>query len=150
MKIVLQRVKRAMVEVNGEVVGQIADGLFLLLGVAHGDTKAGADKLIEKVLKLRLFSDGGSESFMEKNVVEIGGSVLVVSQFTLYGDTDKGTRPSFSDAARPEEAEKLYNYFVQRLIDTQIHVESGRFAAHMEVDLVNDGPITLILDTDAK
>lgn len=147
MKIVLQKVKSAQVSVDQKTVGSIALGFLLFLGVTHSDTELSADYLIEKILKLRLFSDPGSDSFMEKNIVEAGGSLLVVSQFTLYGDCKKGTRPSFTDAARPEQAEKLYNYFVEKLRFTGIKVETGIFAAHMEVSLVNDGPITLLLES---
>lgn len=152
MKIVLQRVRRATVDVDTgsgfETVGQIADGFLLLLGVRHGDTKQDADWLVEKILKLKLFASDGSQSFMDQSIVEAGGAILIVSQFTLYGDCRKGTKPSFTDAAPPEQAKELYEYVVQQFIDSQLHVESGTFGAHMEVDLVNDGPITLILDTD--
>ncbi|OGH67122.1 MAG: D-tyrosyl-tRNA(Tyr) deacylase [Candidatus Magasanikbacteria bacterium RIFCSPHIGHO2_02_FULL_41_13] len=147
MKVVLQKVRSSEVKVENKTVGQIGHGFLLLLGVTHEDTESSADWLVEKILKLRLFSDPGSDSFMEKNIVEVGGSLLVVSQFTLYGDCRKGTKPSFTDAARPEQAEKLYNYFVEKLRSTQIKVETGIFAAHMEVSLVNDGPITLLLDS---
>jgi len=147
MKVVLQRVNKAYVEVYDKVVGEIADGFCLLVGITHEDTQADADKLVEKILKLRLFSDGTSDSFMDRNIVDAEGALLIVSNFTLYGDTKKGTRPSFTHAARPEHAEPLYNYFVQKCIDTGLHVETGEFGAHMEVTLVNDGPITLILES---
>lgn len=149
MKIVLQKVQKAYVEVYGKVVGGIADGFCLFVGVTHSDTEQDADKLVEKILKLRLFADPTSsrDTFMEKNIVDVGGGVLVVSQFTLYGNCKKGTKPSFTDAARPEQAEELYTYFVQKMVDTGIQVETGRFGEHMEVELVNDGPITLILES---
>ena len=147
MKIVLQKVKSAQVQVDEKTVGHIGHGFLLFLGVTHEDNEAAANWLIEKVLKLRLFSDEGSDSFMEKNITEVSGSILVVSQFTLYGDCRKGTRPGFTDAARPEQAEKLYNYFVEKLQNTGISVETGIFGAHMEVSLLNDGPITLILES---
>lgn len=147
MKLVLQKVKKAYVEVHSKIVGEIADGFCLLVGVTHDDTESDADKLIEKILKLRLFAEEGSDTFMEKNIVEAGGAILVVSNFTLYGNCKKGTRPSFTDAARPEEAEKIYDYFVEKLIDTGVPVASGQFGDHMEVELVNDGPITLILES---
>lgn len=147
MKIVLQKVKSSEVKVENKTVGQIGHGFLLLLGITHDDTESSADWLLEKVLKLRLFSAPGSDSFMEKNIVEAAGSVLVVSQFTLYGDCRKGTKPSFTDAARPEQAEKLYTYFVEKLRGTGMTVATGIFGAHMEVSLVNDGPITLLIDS---
>ena len=147
MKIVLQKVQSSEVKVENKTVGQIGHGFLLFLAVAHEDNESSADWLIEKILKLRLFSDAGSDSFMEKNIVEAGGEILVVSQFTLYGDCRKGTRPSFTASARPEHAEKLYNYFVEQLRETGITVATGIFAAHMEVSLLNDGPITLLLES---
>lgn len=147
MRIVLQRVTRAHVEVNQQIVGEIADGFVLLVGITHGDTKADADKLLNKIAKLRLFSEAGSDTFMEQNIVEYGGALLVVSQFTLYGDTKKGTRPSFTEAAKPEEAQKLYAYFVNQCIASGIPTQTGEFGAEMEVQLTNDGPITLILES---
>ncbi len=147
MKIVLQKVKSAEVQVHQETVGSIAHGFLLFLGITHNDTESSADWLIEKILKLRLFSDPGTDTFMEKNIVEAKGSILLVSQFTLYGDCRKGTKPSFTDAARPEQAETLYTYFIKKLRDTGTMVETGIFGEHMEVSLVNDGPITLIIDS---
>ncbi|MCB9799060.1 D-tyrosyl-tRNA(Tyr) deacylase [Candidatus Nomurabacteria bacterium] len=148
MRIVLQKVKRSFVEVDTNIVGEIADGYLLLLAVHRDDSQADADKLIEKVLKLRLFSDPGSESFMEKSIMDVEGGILVVSQFTLYGDCKKGTRPSFSDSARPQEAKELYEYFAHKLrADSGLRVETGEFGAYMEVQITNDGPITLILDS---
>jgi len=145
MKAVIQRVSRARVEVHGKVVGQIAGGLLVLLGMMHGDTEKDADWLVEKITKLRIFED--DEGKMNLSVEDIGGGILVVSQFTLYADCKKGTRPSFIDAARPDVAEPLYNYVVQRFIDTGFHTETGEFGAKMEIDFVNDGPVTIVLDS---
>lgn len=150
MKAVLQKVKKASVRVDKKIVGEIAGGFVVLLGVGKDDSEKDVDWVVEKILKLRLF--GGSnrgESFMEKNIQEVNGSALVVSQFTLFGDCKKGTRPSFSDAAPPEQAEKLYDYFVEKLRESGLQVETGVFATYMEVELVNDGPITLIIDTSS-
>ena len=150
MKAVIQRVTRATVEVNGKVVGQIADGLLVLLGITHDDTEAQADWLVDKIMGLRVFEDpsasSGQVGKMNKSVDDIDGGILIVSQFTLYSDCKKGTRPSFVDAARPEHAEPLYEYFVQKCIDTGIHTETGEFGAKMEIDFVNDGPVTLVLE----
>ncbi|OIO19966.1 MAG: D-tyrosyl-tRNA(Tyr) deacylase [Candidatus Magasanikbacteria bacterium CG1_02_41_34] len=145
MKAVIQRVSRARVEVGERVVGQIADGLLVLLGITHGDSEADADKLVDKISKLRIFEDDDGK--MNNSVQDIGGGLLVVSQFTLYADCSKGTRPGFGDAAKPEEAEPLYNYFVQACIDTQLHVETGEFGEHMMLDFVNDGPVTILLES---
>ncbi|MBT3817514.1 MAG: D-tyrosyl-tRNA(Tyr) deacylase [Candidatus Magasanikbacteria bacterium] len=147
MRIVLQKVKRGMVDIDGQTIAQIADGYVLLLAIHKNDTTVDADKLVEKVLKLRLFAPVGSDSFMEQNIIEWGGSLIIVSQFTLYGDCKKGTRPSFTDSARPEKAKELYKYVVDSFIEKGIHVEVGAFGEHMEVELINDGPITLILDS---
>ncbi|MDD2656437.1 MAG: D-aminoacyl-tRNA deacylase [Patescibacteria group bacterium] len=146
MRIVLQKVKNANVKINDKTVGQIAHGFLLLLAIKKGDTKAQADYLVDKICKLRLFSDAGSDSFMEKNILEVLGSVLVVSQFTLYGDCQKGTRPSFTESEEPVKAKEMYEYFVEKMKANIKRVETGRFAEHMEVSLVNDGPITLILE----
>ena len=148
MRVVIQKVKSASVVVDGKTVGEISHGFLLLLGVTHEDTEKNADWLAEKILKLRLFSSEGSDSFMESNIQEAAGGILVVSQFTLYGDCKKGTRPSFTAAARPEQAEELYNYFVSKLKESGLKVETGVFAAHMDVELTNDGPITLVVDSD--
>ncbi len=151
MKIILQRVTRAAVDVREEfdtqMVGQIANGYLLLVGITHEDTEADADKLVEKILKLRLFPEDGGESSFSQNIIDAGGGVLVVSQFTLYGDCKKGTRPSFTEAAKPEVAEPLYEYLVQKFVDAGIHTETGTFGAHMDVELCNDGPVTLILES---
>ena len=151
MKIVLQRVQRAAVDVRQSIdtkmVGQIAQGYLLLVGITHTDTKADADKLVQKILSLRLFAEDGGDSGFSQNIVDAGGAVLVVSQFTLYGDCRKGTRPSFTEAAKPEVAEPLYEYVVQQFIDSGVHTETGKFGAHMDVELVNVGPVTLILES---
>lgn len=150
MRIVLQKVKQAFVRINDAVVGSINHGFLLLLGITHEDSEKDADWLVEKILKLRLFSDEASESFMDKNITDAGGSLLVVSQFTLYGDCKKGTKPSFTDAAKPEEANRLYEYVVQKCRASGIKTETGRFGSYMDVSLINDGPVTLILDTKQK
>lgn len=148
MRAVVQRTQRAHVEVYNKVVGQIADGLLVLLGITHADTKKDADWLVEKILKLRIFSDEAGK--MNKSVEDVHGGILVVSQFTLYGNCKKGTRPSFEGAARPEQAEELYNYFVQKCIDSGAHVETGTFGAKMDVELINDGPVTLVIDSPSQ
>ncbi|PIR74476.1 MAG: D-tyrosyl-tRNA(Tyr) deacylase [Candidatus Magasanikbacteria bacterium CG10_big_fil_rev_8_21_14_0_10_47_10] len=148
MRVILQKVTMARVEVAGKIVGEIADGFVLLTGVTHSDTTADADRLAEKILKLRLFAEPGSGTFMEQDITQWGGGILVVPQFTLYGDASKGTRPSFSDAARPEQAREVINHFVYALRKSGLRVEEGEFGEHMEVLLVNDGPVTLILGDD--
>ncbi len=151
MRIVVQRVQKTTVTVDTKTVGDIAGGLLVLLGITNGDTEKDADWLVEKLLKLRLFPESEtSESFMEKNVAEVGGSILVVSQFTLYGDCRKGTKPSFTDAARPDTAEPLCRYFVEKIKASGIPVATGVFGAHMMVSLVNDGPVTLIIDSPPR
>src|SRR5581483_10848478 len=137
MRIVLQRVKRASVEVAGEIVGEIGPGLLLLLGVTHGDTRSDADFLVEKTVNLRIFSDEAGK--MNRSVKEVGGGILVVSQFTLYGDCRKGRRPAFDAAAPPELARELYEYFVERMRAQDVPVGTGVFQASMQVELVNDG-----------
>jgi D-tyrosyl-tRNA(Tyr) deacylase len=143
---VVQRVTQARVTVDGAEVGAIGRGLCVLLGVGDGDTEADAEALCRKILALRLFADGGGE--FDRSVAEIGGSVLVVSQFTLYGDCRKGRRPSFGAAARPERAAALYERFVAHARAADVPVATGRFQARMAVQLVNDGPVTVLLDTD--
>lgn len=144
MRAVLQRVCRARVVVADEVVGQIERGFLILLGVARGDGPAQVEWLADKVAGLRAFED--DEGKMNRDVTEVGGSVLVVSQFTLYGDCRKGRRPSFIDAAAPDEAIPLYESFVNAIKARGVPVATGRFGAMMQVELVNDGPVTLILD----
>ncbi len=146
MRIVLQRVTRAHVEVDGETVGSIGAGLVILLGVTHRDTQEDADYLASKVIQLRIFAD--DEGKMNRSLLETGGTLLVVSQFTLYGDCRKGRRPGFDRAAQPEHARALYEYFVQRLKLSNVKVETGVFQAEMEVSLVNEGPVTFILESN--
>src|SRR5689334_5171802 len=145
MRIVLQRVARASVEVAGDTVGLIGPGLLVLLGISRTDTSQEVDFLVEKTIHLRIFADDAGK--MNRSVVDVGGGILVVSQFTLYGDCRKGRRPSFDQAAPPAEALSLYNYFVDLLKAAHSPVETGVFQAHMEVSLVNDGPVTLWIDS---
>jgi len=145
MRAVLQRVTRARVLVDDEVVGQIEHGLLVLLGVCQTDGPAQAQWLADKVAGLRIFAD--DEGKMNRDVIEAGGSILVVSQFTLYGDCLKGRRPSFIDAAAPDLAVPLYEAFINGLRARGIRVATGRFGAMMQVELVNDGPVTLIVDS---
>jgi D-tyrosyl-tRNA(Tyr) deacylase len=145
MRAVVQRVTRASVTVDGEVVGQIGRGCLVLLGVAGDDTETDADYLAEKIAGLRYFEDADGK--MNASLADIDGAMLVVSQFTLYGDCRKGRRPSFTDAAPPDLAERLYEYFVQQVRRQGIAVETGRFRAMMQVELVNDGPVTLVLES---
>ena len=145
MRIVLQRVKSARVDVAGETAGSIGVGLVILLGVTQTDEGEDAEYLADKVVKLRIFPD--EEGRMNRSLLEAKGSLLVVSQFTLYGDCRKGRRPSFDQAAPPEQARALYEYFIQRLKSSNIAVETGVFQAEMEIHLINDGPVTFILDS---
>lgn len=145
MRAVLQRVTRASVRVEGVTVGHIDDGLVVLLGVAGADERADASYLAEKIAALRIFDD--AEGRMNLSVQEMGGGLLVVSQFTLYGDVRRGRRPSWSDAAPPEVAEPLYEFFVAEARRLVARVETGSFRRMMEVELVNDGPVTLLLDS---
>ena len=144
MRLLLQRVSRAEVRVDGRTTGRIGKGFCLLVGFTHADGEEHVEWMAEKVVSLRLFGD--AEGKMNLSLDEVGGALLVVSQFTLYGDARKGRRPSFIDAARPEEAERLYDMFVERLRAGGMQVETGEFGAMMEVDLVNDGPVTLWLE----
>lgn len=144
MRVVLQRVARARVTVDGRVVGEIGRGLLLLAGFTDGDTEETLRWMADKVVGLRVFTD--AEGKMNLSVEEVGGAVLVVSQFTLYGDARKGRRPSFVEAARPEVAVPLYERFVELLRATGRPVETGEFGAMMQVELVNDGPVTLVLE----
>jgi len=145
MRIVLQRCSSASVEVAGSIVGQIGRGLMLLVGVTHEDAEADAKWLADKVAGLRIFEDEAGK--MNLSVADVGGVVLSVSQFTLYGDCRSGKRPSFSAAARPEQAEPLYETFNALLREKGLKVETGRFGAMMAVSLVNDGPVTFVLDS---
>lgn len=145
MRAVIQRVSQASVTVDGEVVGRIGCGFLVLVGVTHTDTRAEADWLARKIAGLRVFDDDAGK--MNLALADVGGAVLVVSQFTLYADARKGRRPDFLQAARPEVAEPLVDYLAARLREQGLHVETGRFRAVMQVALVNDGPVTLWLDT---
>lgn len=144
---VLQRVREARVEVAGEVVGQIGQGLLVLLCAEQGDHDGVADKLLAKILKLRIFSDDAGK--MNRSVQDVHGGLLVVSQFTLAADTKGGNRPSFTNAAAPDEGRRLYEYFVEQARKLHPHVETGQFAADMQVHLVNDGPVTIPLSMNA-
>ncbi|MFZ0544830.1 MAG: D-aminoacyl-tRNA deacylase [Candidatus Promineifilaceae bacterium] len=146
MRVLLQRVRQASVTVEGEVVGRIEKGFVTLVGVTHTDTEAEADWLANKVAGLRLFEDGAGK--MNVSLAEVGGQVLVVSQFTLYGDTHRGRRPSFTDAARPETAEPLVDYFARQLQAQGLQVEMGVFGVMMLVEIHNDGPVTLMLEKE--
>jgi D-tyrosyl-tRNA(Tyr) deacylase len=146
MRVLLQRVSRAEVRVHERVTGRIARGYLLLVGITHDDTEGRAVKLAEKVVGLRLFPDADGK--MNLALADVAGAVLVVSQFTLYGDARKGRRPSFIDAARPEVAVPLYERFITLLRGHGIPVETGEFGADMQVDLLNDGPVTLMLDSE--
>jgi D-tyrosyl-tRNA(Tyr) deacylase len=145
MRAVLQRVTRASVRVEGETVGEIGGGLVVLLGVARDDTEADASYLVEKIAKLRIFDE--AEGRMNVSVAEGGGALLVVSQFTLYGDARRGRRPSWIEAAQPDVAERLYEFFVAQARGAGLRVETGSFRRMMEVELVNDGPVTILLDS---
>ena len=146
MRAVVQRVSRCRVSVDGKTMGEINHGLLVLLGVSKTDVEADADYLVEKIVGLRIFED--SEGKMNLSVQDSGGAVLVVSQFTLYGDVRRGKRPSFDAAARPEEAKRLYEYFVTKVRATGLRCETGQFQAMMQVELVNSGPVTILLDSE--
>jgi D-tyrosyl-tRNA(Tyr) deacylase len=148
MRLVIQRVREARVEVEGGATASIAKGLVALVAVAKTDTQADADYLVDKLLGLRIFPDDAGK--MNRSVVEVGGSLLVVSNFTLYGDCRKGRRPDFDLAAAPEQARGLYDYFVAKLKGREVSVETGVFQASMAVSLVNDGPVTLVCDSKAR
>jgi len=145
VRAVVQRVSRARVTVGDQVVGEIRRGLLVLLGVGQEDTESSADYLAEKIVGLRIFEDDSGK--MNKAVGEAGGKMLVVSQFTLYGDVRRGKRPSFDSAAPPEAARALYQYFVERIRSAGLSCETGQFQEMMQVELVNDGPVTILLDS---
>lgn len=146
MKACIQRVRWARVRVNGETVGEIGSGLLVLLGVATEDTEAEAQALAKKIVELRIFED--NEGKMNLSVRDVGGSILVVSQFTLLADCRRGRRPSFTEAAPPDHANRLCEYFIESVREDGLPVASGRFREHMEVELLNDGPVTILLDTE--
>jgi D-tyrosyl-tRNA(Tyr) deacylase len=145
MRAVVQRVARASVTIDGEIVGDIGNGVVVLLGIARDDTKQDADYLVPKIIALRIFDD--ADGRMNVSVKDVDGGLLVVSQFTLYGDVRRGLRPSWSDAAPPEIAEPLYEYFVESSRKLLGRVETGSFRKMMQVELVNDGPVTILLDS---
>ena len=144
MRALIQRVSHASVTVDGRVTGQIGRGFVVLLGVTHGDGRAAADWLAAKIVGLRVFDDDAGK--MNRSLADVGGALLVVSQFTLYGDARKGRRPSFTDAAAPEIAEPLVDYFVEVLRDAGFTVATGVFGAHMDVEIHNDGPVTMMIE----
>lgn len=148
MRAVVQRVEQARVTVDGRVVGEIGIGLLVLLGISRADRESDADYLINKVVGLRIFED--DQGKMNRSVAEVSGAILMVSQFTLYGDVRRGKRPSFDEAARPEEAKRLYEYAVKKIREAGLRCETGEFQAMMKVSLVNDGPVTILLDSEKK
>ena len=149
MRVIIQRVKSSQVTVDGEIIGKIGTGLNLLVAIANTDTEAELDWMARKCLDLRLFADAEDKPW-QKSIVEIGGELLVVSQFTLYGDCRKGRRPSMSRSASPEIADNLYNRFIEKLLASRLRVETGKFGAMMQVSIENDGPVTLILEREAS
>lgn len=148
MRIVLQRVKSASVSIDETVVGKIGVGFVLLVGIADSDTEAELDYLVRKITKLRVFEDLVGK--MNLAIEDVGGQILSISQFTLYADTKKGNRPSFTKAGAPDFADKMYQLFNKKLWDTGLTVETGEFGANMQVQLINDGPVTIIFDTENK
>jgi D-tyrosyl-tRNA(Tyr) deacylase len=146
MRAVVQRVSRASVTVDGEIVGAIGDGVLVLLGITHSDTAEQSRWLADKIVNLRIFLDADGK--MNRSLIDAAGALLAVSQFTLYGDAQKGRRPSFIAAARPEHAEPLCQKFVDAVREHGVRVETGRFSAMMKVELINDGPVTLILEAE--
>lgn len=148
MRIVLQRVKSASVSIDETVVGKIGVGFVLLVGIADSDTEAELDYLVRKITKLRVFEDLVGK--MNLAIEDVGGQILSISQFTLYADTKKGNRPSFTKAGTPDFADKMYQLFNKKLRDTGLTVETGEFGANMQVQLINDGPVTIIFDTENK
>src|SRR5438105_10168110 len=150
MRAVVQRVSRASVSVEGKITGEIGRGFLVLLGVAKSDTAADADYLAEKISGLRIFHAEDSDGKMNLALADVNGTVLAVSQFTLHGDARRGRRPSFDSAAAPDQARKLYEYFVERVRALGLRCETGVFQAMMQVELVNDGPVTILLDSEKK
>lgn len=144
MKLVVQRVKKAEVKVDGNIIGKIDKGFLVLIGIKVGDTKEQADYLVKKLCNLRVFSDENDK--MNLSIKNVKGKLLIVSQFTLYGDCSQGNRPSFIEAARPEEANPLYEYFCNQCELNNIEVQKGIFGADMKVELINDGPVTIIIE----
>ena len=144
MRLLVQRVLNSNVKVDGKVVGEINKGYMVLLGVTHDDDKEKADYLVNKLLNLRVFEDENGK--MNLNIKQVGGELLIISQFTLYGNTKDGNRPSFTDAAKPDKANELYEYFIEKWKKENIKTEAGIFGADMKVSLVNDGPVTVMLE----
>ncbi len=147
MRAVVQRVSHAQVKVNDKVVGKIQKGYLVLLGIKEGDTTKEADFLAKKLINLRIFEDENDK--MNLSINDVGGEMLIVSQFTLYGDASHGNRPSFIEAARPEKANELYEYLCQK-VNEEVHVEKGIFQAEMKVELLNDGPVTILIEKDPE
>ena len=147
MRFVIQRTKKADVKVNGETVGEIGKGFLVLIGISQSDTEETADRLVKKMLGLRIFEDENGKTNLSLD--SVNGSLLLVSQFTLYANCKKGNRPSFTEAGKPEKAEKLYEYIISECRKSGMEVQTGRFGAEMEVSLVNDGPFTIILDSES-
>lgn len=145
MKTVIQRVKNASVVVDNRVVGEIGQGLLVLLGITHDDLEKDVEWMVNKIVNMRIFSDDNDK--MNLSLLDVNGEILVISQFTLYGDARKGNRPSFTSAAKPELAERLYNMFINKCIEAGIKTETGIFGADMKVKLENDGPVTLVLES---
>ena len=146
MKLVVQRVKKAKVTVEDKIIGEIDEGFLVLLGVKPTDTEKTADYLVKKLCNLRVFKDENDK--MNLNIKQVQGSLLIVSQFTLYANCKEGNRPSFTDAAKPDKANELYEYFCNKCRENEIEVQTGEFGAHMQVELLNDGPVTIILEND--
>ena len=148
MKLLVQRVKHASVEVESEVIGKIDKGFLVLLGITHTDDEKTADYLVEKLVNLRIFDDENDK--MNLSLRDVEGQLLIISQFTLYGDTKKsGNRPSFSNAAKADQANKLYEYFIEKCREKGIYTQTGKFGADMKVELLNDGPVTIMLEKEA-
>ncbi len=150
MRVIIQRVKSSQVTVDGEIIGKIGIGLNLLVGIADNDTEAELEWMARKCLDLRLFPESAANNRWQKSILEIGGELLVVSQFTLYGDCRRGRRPSFDRSASPSIAENLYDCFVNKLHASGLRVQTGKFGAMMQVSIDNDGPVTLILEREAE
>ncbi|HHU70234.1 MAG TPA: D-tyrosyl-tRNA(Tyr) deacylase [Thermoanaerobacterales bacterium] len=148
MRAVIQRVSRGRVSVQNETVGEIGTGLVVLLGIGNSDTEQDADYLVDKIVNLRIFEDDSGK--LNKSLLDIKGELMVVSQFTLYGDCRKGRRPSFTQAALPDKAEELYGLFIKKALQHRIRVETGQFQKEMLVEIFNDGPVTILLDSERK
>ena len=145
MRLLVQRVKYANVKVNNEIIGKIDNGFLVFLGITHTDTEENADYLVQKLINLRVFEDENEK--MNLSIQDIKGELLIISQFTLYADTKRsGNRPSFTDAAKPEQANKLYEYFIEKCKEKGIYIQTGEFGADMKVELLNDGPVTIMLE----